>query len=137
MMTNDKYDRSILLNCPTCGGAEFEYETESDDNEFLPIKCLSCGLTTTKSDLIDANGENIDANIEDIKERFLKEAKQSLSNAFKGNKFLKLNCIMANKYQAQIDAFMAEIGSKNPNEPEFLNVCSKPKNFKTERFTVG
>lgn len=27
---------------------------------------------------------------------------------------------MANKYQAQIDAFMAEITSKNPNEPEFL-----------------
>jgi len=27
---------------------------------------------------------------------------------------------MANKFQAQIDAFMAEIKSKNPNEPEFL-----------------
>lgn len=27
---------------------------------------------------------------------------------------------MANKYQAQIDAFMAEITAKNPNEPEFL-----------------
>lgn len=27
---------------------------------------------------------------------------------------------MANKYQAQIDAFMAEVKSKNPNEPEFL-----------------
>jgi glutamate dehydrogenase (NADP+) len=27
---------------------------------------------------------------------------------------------MANKYQAQIDAFMAEVKGKNPNEPEFL-----------------
>ncbi len=27
---------------------------------------------------------------------------------------------MANKYQAQIDAFVAEVKSKNPNEPEFL-----------------
>ena len=27
---------------------------------------------------------------------------------------------MANKYQAQIDAFMADIKAKNPNEPEFL-----------------
>lgn len=27
---------------------------------------------------------------------------------------------MANKYQAQIDAFMAEVTAKNPNEPEFL-----------------
>jgi predicted RNA-binding Zn-ribbon protein involved in translation (DUF1610 family) len=89
-MTDDKYDRSISLNCPTCGGTEFEYESESVDNDSMPIKCPSCGFTTTKSDLIAANGENIEANVEDIKEQFLKEVKQSLSDAFKGNNFFKL-----------------------------------------------
>ncbi len=32
---------------------------------------------------------------------------------------------MASKYQAAIDAFMADIRSKNPNEPEFLQAVQE------------
>jgi len=37
-----------------------------------------------------ANGENIDAHVDEIKEQLLKDVTQSLKDAFKGNKFINI-----------------------------------------------
>ena len=44
----------------------------------------------TKSELIAANGENIDAQLDDIKSEVLNDLTKSLKSAFKGSKFFKI-----------------------------------------------
>lgn len=90
MIDADKYGRKITLNCPTCGGTQFEYESEDADDNAQPVKCPGCGFTTTKADLIAANSENIEAHVDEIKEQLRKDVTQSLRDAFKGNKFIKI-----------------------------------------------
>lgn len=82
-----KYDRSVELHCPTCGGTNFEYE---EHDEAAPVKCAGCGLITSRSDLIAANGENIGAHIEQITKEASADLVKQFKNAFKGNKFIKL-----------------------------------------------
>lgn len=84
----DKYNRKIPLNCPTCGGTQFEFQSENDDTQ--PVKCPGCGLTTTKAELIASNSENIDAHMDEIKERLLKDVTQSFKNSFKDNKYITI-----------------------------------------------
>jgi predicted nucleic acid-binding Zn-ribbon protein len=88
MACSDKFDRTIPLNCPTCGGTEFEYQSENDDTQ--PVKCPGCGLTTTKAELIASNSENIGAHMDEIKEQLLKDVTQSFKDAFKGNKYITI-----------------------------------------------
>lgn len=88
MSSSEKFDRTIPLNCPTCGGTEFEYQSENDDTQ--PVKCHGCGLTTTKAELIASNSENIDAHMDEIKEQLLKDVTQSFKDAFKGNKYITI-----------------------------------------------
>lgn len=88
MINSDKYERTVSLLCPTCGGTEFE--SQAANEEVAQFKCLSCGLTTTKSELIAANGENIDAQLDEIKTEVLNDMTKSIASAFKGNKFNKL-----------------------------------------------
>lgn len=87
MIEGQQYDRSISMQCPTCGGTEFEFESKDDSQ---PIKCPACGFTTTKDDLIEANRENIDVHVDEIKEQVLSDLTKSLKDAFKGNKFIKI-----------------------------------------------
>lgn len=88
MASSDKFDRTIPLNCPTCGGTEFEYQSDNDDTQ--PVKCPGCGLTTTKAELIASNSENIAAHMDEIKEQLLKDVTQSFKDAFKGNKYITI-----------------------------------------------
>lgn len=90
MIDADKYGRTISLLCPTCGGTQFEYESEDADDNSQPVKCPACGFITTKAELMEANGENIDAHVDEIKKQLLKDVTQSLKDAFKGNKFIKI-----------------------------------------------
>lgn len=86
-MDSEKYDRSIVLNCPTCGHTEFE--TSEDENNPL-VKCVSCNRETTKDDLINENGENIDFNIEEVADEVLEDLSKMFKNAFKGSKNIKI-----------------------------------------------
>lgn len=90
MIDKGKYDRTITLHCPTCGGTDFKYEAETAHEDSALITCPSCGLTITKSDLIASNSENIDAHLDEVKAEVMQDITKSLEDAFKGNKFMKL-----------------------------------------------
>jgi ribosomal protein S27AE len=76
-MPDNKYDRSISMQCPTCGGTDFE----SDDSP--EIRCGQCDRTMTKHELREANGERIQAEVEDVKAEIMKDIKKDFSKMFK------------------------------------------------------
>lgn len=88
-MNLDKLNRSIALLCPTCGNAEMESLNGPHDVSDL-LKCNSCGLEITKDELMNTNQENINANLDEMKQQAVKEVKSEfekmLKDAFKGNK---------------------------------------------------
>lgn len=86
-MTDEKYDRSVELICPTCGSTQFEYD-EHDDA--VPMTCASCSLSVSRSDLIAANGENIGVHVEQITGEVVADLKKQLQQAFKGSKLFKV-----------------------------------------------
>ncbi|WP_425480510.1 ECs_2282 family putative zinc-binding protein [Xanthomonas vasicola] len=45
-----KYDRSIALLCPTCGGSQFAHD-DSDDSATALVTCANCGLEIPKEGL--------------------------------------------------------------------------------------
>ncbi len=72
----DKYDRSISLQCLTCGGAEFE----QDETEI--VKCFRCERTLTQTELRESNGRLIEAELDDLKTQILKDVKADLRKIF-------------------------------------------------------
>lgn len=92
-MNTEKYNRTVPLHCPTCGSSNFSQPDEAELETAL-MTCASCGREITKADLIRENTENIDEHAKEIKvqvvEDFQRQLKQSLADAFKGNKFIKV-----------------------------------------------
>ncbi|MFC3716317.1 hypothetical protein ACFONC_09140 [Luteimonas soli] len=86
-MTSGKYDRSIELRCPTCGGTQFEFD---DADDTASVKCTSCSLVISREDLISANGDNIGAHVEQIKDDVAADLRKQLQDAFKGSKMFKV-----------------------------------------------
>lgn len=88
-MDAEKYNRSIPLQCPTCGSNQFEHSEEP-----VLMKCASCGRELTRDELISENGENIQKHVEEIGKQAAQDLgqqmKKSLQDAFKGNKFIKI-----------------------------------------------
>lgn len=88
-MNAANYNRSIPLNCPTCGSTEFG----SDHEEASLVTCQSCGKTLTRDELVDENGENIAEHVNEVKAQVLKDVTEELRNtikkAFKGNKNIR------------------------------------------------
>jgi uncharacterized Zn finger protein (UPF0148 family) len=72
----DNYDRSISLQCPTCGGTEFEQD------EIGIVKCFRCERTLTQTDLRESNGRLIEAELEDLKTEILKDLKADIRKIF-------------------------------------------------------
>jgi len=89
----EKYNRSVSMLCPTCGLDQFATREGSVDDALL-VTCTSCGLEITKDDLVRANSENIDEQLNEVKEQLARdveqELKKSLGDAFKGNKYIKI-----------------------------------------------
>ncbi|POA34671.1 hypothetical protein [Pseudomonas sp. GW456-12-1-14-TSB6] len=85
-----KHSRTIAMQCPTCGGTSFEYES-SDSPE---VKCIQCERVIQRDELLRENSENIQENLEEIKANIVKDIanqmKKSLTAAFKGNKNIKI-----------------------------------------------
>lgn len=87
-MDAEKYTRSVAMICPTCGNREFEFGEEGD-----PIRCMSCDREFTREELIEENGEVIDAELHEMKDQILgdvtKELRNALGKAFKGSKHIR------------------------------------------------
>ena len=92
-MNKDKYSRNIELQCPTCGGSQFEYG-EDIDNDHASVRCIGCDRILTKDELIQENAENIDEHAQEIGKEalddFAKKMKNDLKRAFRGNKHIKI-----------------------------------------------
>lgn len=92
-MDAEKYNRTISLNCPTCGGTQFSSKEGAVEDAPI-VTCASCGLEITQEDLRTANSENIDEHLKEIQVQVVqdlqKELKKSLQDAFKGSKFIKI-----------------------------------------------
>lgn len=90
-MDSKKYDRSVSLLCPTCGNSEFEYD---DEDLGRGIACLSCGRVFSRNELIEENGDNIEANVEEIGEEVVedvaKELQAMLQKTFSGSKVFRV-----------------------------------------------
>lgn len=89
-MDAEKYSRNVTLNCPTCGGTDFEIP----DVESQPVKCARCGLEISREELIRDNSENISENVEEVKgavvKDFQKELNDTLKKAFRSSKHIKI-----------------------------------------------
>lgn len=81
MTDASKYDRAVTLMCPTCGDTQFEHD-EHDEN--VAVTCVSCGLKITRTDLIEANSENISGQVEQIKSEVVADMKAQLQKSLKG-----------------------------------------------------
>lgn len=89
-MNLDKHSRTILLQCPTCGGASFESEIGEDTE----VKCVQCGRVIERDELLRENSENIQENLEemnsDVGKDIARQMRKTLQDAFKGNKNIKI-----------------------------------------------
>lgn len=74
----DSYNRSLRLQCPSCGGESFEQEEDKPD-----VRCVRCDRMMTKDELREANGARIEAEVDEIKGEVLKDVKADLANIFK------------------------------------------------------
>lgn len=76
-MPDSKYDRSISMQCPTCGGTDFEFDDGPE------IRCVQCDRLMTKDELREANEERIQAEVEEAKADILKDITKDFSKMFK------------------------------------------------------
>ncbi len=92
-MDLSKFDRNISLHCPTCARSHFSYESDPDGDQTI-VTCASCGRSMTRADLIEANSENIQLNLDDVgkqaAEAVADEITRKLKDAFRGNKFITI-----------------------------------------------
>lgn len=80
--------RKVTLYCPTCGNDQFSsVDVEIDDLSDAPddtrIQCADCKCIFTKAELIEANQDIINANIEEMKKDLLKDLEKKLKKMFK------------------------------------------------------
>ncbi|MXS86337.1 hypothetical protein ABO04_10650 [Nitrosomonas sp. HPC101] len=92
-MDAEKYNRSVTLLCPTCGGTQFS-PVSPDNIESELQKCASCSREITRDELIRENSENINEHVNEIKKEMTEdvanELKKQLASVFKGSKFIKI-----------------------------------------------
>ena len=74
----DSYDRSMRLQCPTCGGEGFEQEDDKPD-----VRCVRCDRVITKDELREANGPRIETEVDEIKAEVLRDVKADFAKIFK------------------------------------------------------
>lgn len=77
-MNPEKYKREIALLCPICGSSEMENSEESE-----MVKCTDCGKQFTKDELIQENGPNIDAHVNEIKKELSRDIQKQFKDILK------------------------------------------------------
>ena len=76
----DDYGRRVELLCPVCGGKQFEYDETKADG---PVTCILCKRAFSRDQLIDANQENVAANLDELKDEVMKDVQKDLTDMFK------------------------------------------------------
>lgn len=79
-MNEEKYNRSVELQCETCGGSKFEFEEPITDASLL--KCVGCDREYIKSELMELNEANIQNGIEEMGQDFMKDVTKDLKKSF-------------------------------------------------------
>lgn len=86
----DSYDKSIQLQCITCGETQFEY---NDDKSWVKCNCCNREYLGGYNELLELNQENINQELtktkEEIDKDLQKEMNQMFKKAFSGNKNIK------------------------------------------------
>ena len=72
------YDRSVSMQCPTCGSESFEH-SEDDPT----VRCARCDRIMTKVELREANGSRIEEEVDALKAEVLKDVKADIAKMFK------------------------------------------------------
>ena len=62
------------------GGTQFEHD---EHDESAAVTCASCGLQISRSNLIEANSENISAQIEQVKSEVVADMKAKFQRKLK------------------------------------------------------
>lgn len=80
--------RNVTLYCPTCGNDLFSYTDVGTDDlleapDEVKIQCTDCKCIYTKEELIEANQDIINANIEEVQQNLIKDIEKSLKKLFK------------------------------------------------------
>jgi hypothetical protein len=92
-MNTQKYNRSVALMCPTCGGSQFSPVSPNNVESVLQ-ECADCDREITRDDLIHEKSENIEEHLNEIKKEVTKDIannlKKQLASAFNGSKFIKI-----------------------------------------------
>ncbi|WP_291458269.1 hypothetical protein [Cupriavidus sp.] len=85
MLQEGKYDRTVQLQCPTCGGTDFA----SIENAQVPelLKCTRCGREISRENLVSENGAHIQAHVDEVKAEVVADIKKEIANIFKGSGF--------------------------------------------------
>jgi hypothetical protein len=84
-MAGSDFDRSVSMQCATCGGTQFERETDAG-----PFRCVGCDRSFTREELVRENGELIDNEVGEMAADVGKWAQERLRKAFSGSKHFKL-----------------------------------------------
>lgn len=91
-MNLSRHNRTLQALCPTCAGTSFA-DAEPNGGDTRVLKCENCGLELTEQALWEANAENVDVNLSEMKNAILqdvqKELHQTLKKAFVGNKNIR------------------------------------------------
>ncbi len=80
--------RTISLQCPTCGGTEFE--GVEDEAPEASVECTTCHRSTAREQLIDDNAEHIAIQQKEMLDSITKDVEKDLRDALRGNKYFKL-----------------------------------------------
>lgn len=79
------FNRSLELLCSTCGGKQFERESDAG-----PLRCVGCDRSFTREELLRENGKLIDNEVGEIAANVGKWARSELRKAFSDSKHFKL-----------------------------------------------
>ena len=76
----DDLSVQVPLSCPTCGCTEFSEDSEADQksDDKRIFTCAHCGAQFSKTQLIDANSESINATIQDIGDEIISALSKDL-----------------------------------------------------------
>lgn len=85
MLQQGKYDRTVQLQCPTCGGSEFSRMESSIDPEMC--KCASCAREIAREELVSENSAHIQAHVDEMKAEVVADVRKEIANIFKGSGF--------------------------------------------------
>lgn len=83
-MAGSDFDRSVSMQCSTCGGTQFEHEAETG-----PFRCVGCDRTFMREELLRENGGLIDNEVGEMAADAGKWAREELRKAFSGSKHIK------------------------------------------------